>query len=247
MLAPRSHRRPIISSLFLCCVTPIRIIRAIRFERSSLRQNVAPQQLQRRESRLMRLRPVLKLHARLHRTVIAADDLAHPARIAAAPHILQQQRKVEAAPLLIRQPDLVGNPHPQQTAAQGMAPHRALSQIKGKGERRDDLRQRDRTIAVPSILPKEGRRLNHAGIRSCKRRQKVWSPGRSQVQSWPVMHLLQDSTARIASAQAARYSPKDAELWPLRGIFQSGKPLSRGAFAPAPIAYNRAYARCCMR
>ena len=60
-------------------------------------------------------------------------DLAHSSRVAAPPYILQQQRKVEAAPLALRQLDLVRDPHPQQTASQGMAPHRALSQIKGKG------------------------------------------------------------------------------------------------------------------
>ena len=75
--------------------------------------------------------------------VAAAEDLRHSRRRAGAAGVLEQQRVVEAAAILLRQRDGPGEPHSQQARASGVAAGLSLGQIEGVGERGDDLRERD--------------------------------------------------------------------------------------------------------
>ena len=131
-------------------------------QRTGIRKHILPKHLQPRQTRTMRLGPILKLHPSLHRPLIATHNLAHTARIAAAANILQQQRIVQTAHVVRWKLELGRNPHPPQAAPQSMSMDGTLSKIECKRKRRDYLGARDGTFGIPEILLKRGRRLEHA-------------------------------------------------------------------------------------
>ena len=104
----------------------------------------------------MRLGPVFEFDPCFHGAVVSADDLAQAACIAAAADVFEQEREVEAVGLVGRKLRLLSDTHAHQAAPQSVAMHCPFSQVQRVGERRDDLRQRDRSVDILGTASKRG-------------------------------------------------------------------------------------------
>jgi hypothetical protein len=85
----------------------------------------------RRHRRPQAIVPVHRLHARLHRAVVAAKERGHARRVARTPGILEQERIVQLGEHLLGEAQVLAQSHADEARTQGVPEGLPLRQVQG--------------------------------------------------------------------------------------------------------------------
>ena len=106
---------------------------------------------QRPDERSRGARPVDQLGRALGDLIVGAEQRGHALGVGRAAGVLEQQRVEEIGADASREPELLGDPHPDHAGADRVAGGLALGDVERVGERADDARKRDVPLHTPVI------------------------------------------------------------------------------------------------